>query len=100
MVDLVIEQIFADTVDSHNLTLLAKLYSSGNLWEHLKTVIRRIFLQPYPIFSWQYLSFVLNRTARLFGLYWSDLLRLYGPRKDRALTSQAARYAKIYRWLQ
>ncbi len=100
LIDLVIEQIFADAADSHNLTLLAKLYSAGSLRERLMAALRRVFLQPYPLLSRKYLSFVLTRTARLFGLYQGDLLRLYGLQRDPLLAAQAARYAKIYRWLQ
>jgi len=98
--DTVIEQIFADASDSHNLTLLAKFYSSGNLWERLTTGFKRIFIQPYSVFSRAYLRFLLARTARLFTLYQHDLLRLYGPKRDRALADKVARYAKIYRWLK
>lgn len=97
---LVIEQIFSDASDSHNLTLLAKLYSQRTLPERLQTVLKRIFIQPYPIFSWKYLSFVLTRITKLFGLYRSDLFRLYGHRRDQTLATQAARYAKIYHWLK
>ena len=100
MLHLVVEQIFADGADSHNLTLLAKLYSPDTRMERIKSVLKRLFVQPYPLFSWKYLSFVVRRAARLRSLYQGDLLRLYGPQKDRALASQAARYAKIYRWLQ
>lgn len=97
---LVVEQIFSDASDSHNLTLLAKLYSQSSLWARLKTALRRIFIQPYPIFSWAYVRFVLTRTVRLVTLYRGDLLRIYGPQKDQAFTNQAARYAKIHQWLK
>jgi hypothetical protein len=100
MLDLVIEQIFADATDSHNLTLLAKLYSSGNSWKRMKTVLRRIFLQPYPLFSRKYLAFVLTRMTKLVDLYRRDIFRLYGPQRDPMLATKAERYAKIYRWLQ
>lgn len=97
---LVVEQIFSDASDSHNLTLLAKLYSQSSLWARLKTALKRIFIQPYPIFSWAYVRFVLTRTVRLVTLYRGDILRIYGPQKDRAFTNQAARYAKIHHWLK
>ncbi len=97
---LVVEQIFSDASDSHNLTLLAKLYSQSSLWARLKTARKRIFIQPYPLFSWMYFRFVLTRTVRLVTLYRGDLLRIYGPQKDRAFTNQAARYAKIHHWLK
>ncbi len=97
---LVVEQIFSDASDSHNLTLLAKLYSQSSLWARLKTALKRIFIQPYPIFSWVYFRFVLTRTVRLVTLYRGDLLRIYGPHKDQAFTNQAARYAKIHQWLK
>jgi hypothetical protein len=100
MLDVLVEQIFADATDSHNLTLLAKLYSSGSLWDACQTALQRVFVQPYPLFSRKYLAFVLTRTARLFTLYRSNLLRLYGPQRDQALAAQAERYSKIYRWLQ
>jgi len=100
LLDTVIEQILADASDSHNLTLLAKLYSSGSVWERLGTGFKRIFVQPHPIFSRSYLRFLLARTARLFTLYQQDLLRLYGPKRDQALVDKATRYAKIYRWLK